>query len=34
VLFIDRMDAKYVQLLEPELKKLKRQGRAAAKAGK
>ncbi len=30
VLFIDRMDAKYVQSLDAELKKLKKQGKAAA----
>jgi len=34
VLFIDRMDEKHVAELEPELKKLKRQGRAAAKSSK
>ncbi len=34
VLFIDRMDPDYVEELEPELKKLKKLGRAEAKAGK
>lgn len=34
VLFIDRMDPKYVEELEPDLKKLKKLGRAEAKAGK
>lgn len=34
VLFIDRMDADYVKEIEPELKKLKRQTRAAAKKGR
>ncbi len=34
VLFIDRMDADFVKEIEPELKKLKRQTRAAAKKAK
>jgi len=34
VLFIDRMDPAYVEEIEPELKKLKREGHAAAKAAK
>jgi len=34
VLFIDRMDPKYVEGLEPALKKLKREGRSLSKGGK